>query len=265
MGFSVLMSIYHKENDQYLKECLQSLVDQTVLASEVIIVEDGPLNSRLTSVIDDFRCKLNIVSVRLDKNYGLATALNEGFNYCSYNIIARMDSDDVALPCRFEIQVKFMEANPDIAVSSGMIEEWNQDMSQCINIRKLPLAHTDLVQFAKSRSPISHPAAILNKKIILSCGGYPNIYPEDYFLWCSIINSGYKIENLDATLLKMRCGDDFISRRGIGFLKGEVSVFFALFNIGFISLSRLFYNVISRSILRLSPVFLRKIYYKYFR
>ncbi|MCF4975480.1 MULTISPECIES: glycosyltransferase [Pseudomonas] len=95
--FSVLMSVYAREKSQYLRECLASMVDQICPPTEIVVVEDGPISKELSDEIDVFREKLNIISVKLDANVGLSAALNEGLKHCRYELVARMDTDDVRL------------------------------------------------------------------------------------------------------------------------------------------------------------------------
>ena len=261
MSLSVLMSVYSKEKSEYLASCLQSLAEQTLKADEVVLVEDGPISSDLKAIIERFRESLNIVSVPLDCNVGLASALNEGLKHCSHDLVARMDTDDIALPDRFEKQVAFMLANPDIAASSGLIEEFN-DAGEVLSQRALPLEHDALVKFAKKRSPLSHPAVIFRKQAVLSVGGYPELYPEDYLLWVQLIQSGYKIANMPDVLVRMRTGDDFITRRGWRFLRGELRIYHYMYKTGFITLLAFINIVLMKSILRLSPGFIKIFLYK---
>lgn len=265
MNFSILMSVYNKERPSNLEECLVSLENQSLAADELILVQDGPIRSDLLIVIEKFRATLNIISVEIEENAGLANALNVGMNYCNFELIIRMDSDDVAFPDRFYKQVSFMSAYPDIAVSSGCIEEWDQNLSHKLSVRTLPLDHYSISRMAKSRSPISHPAAIFKKSAVLSVGGYPDMYPEDYPLWANLITEGYKCANLPDPLLKMRVGDALIERRGISFLKGEINIFLYLEKINFINKLELLVNIATRLIVRLSPLRLKKVLYKYFR
>jgi glycosyltransferase involved in cell wall biosynthesis len=258
---SVLMSVYFKEKSEYLDECLQSLTCQTLPAVEVVLVEDGEISLELHTVIDSYRDQLNIISVPLVKNVGLACALNEGLKNCSYDLVARMDTDDVAVTNRFEKQVAFMQANPEIAASSGFIEEFN-DSGEILSQRALPLTHDGLVGFAKKRSPLSHPAVIFRKDAVLAVGGYPELYPEDYLMWVKLIQAGYKIANVPDVLVKMRTGDDFIIRRGWKFLKGQLKVYHYMYKTDFINFLEFINIVISISVLRLSPGFIKKFLYK---
>lgn len=266
--FSVLLSVYHKERSAYLNCAFESIFDkQTKKPSQIVVVKDGPLTPDLDCAIEHWKKKLGdvVTVVTLARNVGLAQALNEGIKYCKYELVARMDTDDMAAPRRFEQQVCFMLSNPDVAVSSGCIEEWDQDFSVKLSERHVPLDHESIVQFSKKRSPMNHPAVIFRKSAVVEAGGYPTIYPEDYPLWGTMLTQGHKFANLPEVLLKMRVGNALLERRGKEFLKGEIEVFKHLYAVGLINSYELVRNIALRSLVRLSPVFVKVKLYKYFR
>ncbi|GHV72345.1 hypothetical protein AGMMS49928_29020 [Spirochaetia bacterium] len=128
MKFSVLLSVYKNEKPEYLNRALVSIWDdQTLKPDQIVLVEDGQLTSELDKVIDEWQQRLSDIFtvVNLPENVGLGAALNEGLKYCKHDLVARMDTDDVSLPDRFEKQIAFMNNNPQIAVSSAFIEEVN--------------------------------------------------------------------------------------------------------------------------------------------
>lgn len=268
LDFSVLLSIYKKELPAYLQTAMQSIWDdQIIKASQIVLVKDGPLTPELDIVINKWQEKLGkvLTIVSIEVNGGLAAALNKGLKYCKYELVARMDIDDIAVPERFEKQIAFMRNNPEVSVCSGLIEEWSEDFAYKISERRLPLTHQEIKEFAKRRSPISHPAAMFRKSAVLAVGGYPNIYPEDYPLWGKMLSAGYKFANLPDLLLKMRVGDALTERRGLQFLKGEIEIYRYLRDIGFINQFEFLFNCVSRGLVRLSPTWLKKIFYKYLR
>ena len=106
--FSCLMSVYAKEKPDYLLQSLQSIKDQSVSVTELVVVEDGPLTPDLYKVLDQFS-ELNLKRIKLQQNLGLGLALKEGVINCSHELIIRMDSDDVANSKRFETQLKFLQ------------------------------------------------------------------------------------------------------------------------------------------------------------
>ncbi|EAT13144.1 glycosyltransferase [Bermanella marisrubri] len=264
MNFSVLMSVYIKETSENLAECLDSLCRQSVKPNQVVLVEDGPISDSLHEIIEEYRQTLNIHSVTLEENQGLAKALNEGLKFCEYDLVARMDSDDISLPSRFEKQLDFMEQNPNIDASSGYIDEFDAS-GKVVSTRKLPILPGDVKIFAKKRSPLSHPATIFRKQAVLSVGGYPELYPEDYLLWVKMIINGSNLANIPEVLLKMRTDQAFITRRGYEFLKGEIKIYQYMRAEGFISYFEYCKIILIRSALRLSPNFLKVMFYKFAR
>lgn len=260
--FSVLMSIYSKENPNYFRDSLDSIVQQTIKPSEIILVEDGEIPTYLLEIINEYKENLKIKTIKLKSNMGLAFALNKGLTECSHEIIIRMDTDDISLPNRFIKQITFMEKNHDISVCSSWIEEMDSTMSKKLSTRVLPTKHEELRRFAKRRNPISHPACIFRKKDVLDAGGYPNIYPEDYPLWSIMIAKGYKLGNIPEVLVQMRTGSDFLKRRGFKFLKGQIQILNLQLKIKTITPVDYAINLCYLTILRLSPLFFKNILYK---
>lgn len=265
INFSVLMSVYKKEQASYLDECLRSLVCQSLPPSEVILVEDGPIPEDLNDIIDKYLRILPMKIVRIEKNGGLAAALNVGLKHCSNELIIRMDTDDVSLPYRFERQVEYMLSHPNIDVSSAWIEERDEKMADVLFMKKLPLGHDDILKFSKKRNPISHPVSIFKKSAVMSVGGYPDIFPEDYALWSLMLVNKFRFSNIQETLLYMRTGPDFMRRRGFNFFKGEMRLLSYQKSIGFLSAYEFFISLLIKVVLRLSPLKFREFLYKFAR
>ncbi|TWI76904.1 glycosyltransferase involved in cell wall biosynthesis [Desulfobotulus alkaliphilus] len=267
MNFSVLMSVYAKERPEYLREALQSLADQTLKANEVVLVEDGPLGEGLKAVIEDFCEILNIKSVALTTNQGLAAALNEGLKHCNHELVARMDSDDISLPHRFEKQVPFMQENPHVIVMSGWIEEFDENMENVIFTRRVPQSHASIGQKFKSQNQINHVAVMFRKSNILGVGGYPAEIKkaQDYCLWAKLFVQNAIFHNLQEVLVRVRTGDAFFYRRGFEYLLNELQMLGYQRKIGFISDPTYILNILIRSVARLSPEFIKKLIYKYAR
>lgn len=216
MEFSVLMSVYIKEKPHYLKEALQSIFDQTVAPTEVVVVKDGALTDELEQVISFFQDRERALKVvPLPENIGLGKALQIGLQHCQYDLVARMDSDDICKSNRFEKQLEFMVHRPEIAVVGCWVEEFSRDKEQIESIRKLPLEHEKLLRFMKWRNPFNHMTVMFRKQEVERVGSYQSFYLlEDYYLWNRMANNGAHFANIGESLLWARGGYEMLQRRG---------------------------------------------------
>lgn len=265
LHFSVLLSLYHKESPDFLCQSLDSIFNQTLMPDEVVLVEDGPLTKELTKVVNAYcRKYLLLKIVPLEKNYGLGKALNEGLKHCSYELVARMDTDDIAKPTRFEKQLgKFVEY-PELDVCGSWIDEFEEDISQVLSVRKLPKEHENIVQYAKKRCPINHPVVMFRKSAILAAGGYQH-FPlfEDYYLWVRMMMNGAKFYNIQESLLFFRFSPEMFKRRGgWKYALNELRFQNRIRGMKFISYFEFIRNVFSRFFIRIIPNSYREIIYK---
>lgn len=225
MKFSVLMSLYYKENPDYLRQCFESLVAQTLQADEIVLVFDGPLSAELEQVVQNFVEILPLVIVRLAQNQGLGKALNYGLTQCRNDWVLRMDTDDICVPTRFEQQIAFLQAHPDTVVLGGQIAEFGQNVNEIISHRYVPTQHQEIVQFTKQRCPFNHMTVAYQKQVVLACGGYQDLQ-EDYYLWIKLIALGKPVANLAEVLVFARIGNGMIGRRrGVAQAKAEWRLF----------------------------------------
>ncbi len=263
--FTVLLSLYYKEDPQYLRQSLDSIFTQKLLADEVVLVKDGPLTEELNEIIVSYACRypfLKIVS--FSKNQGLGKALNEGLKHCSHDIVARMDTDDIAKPERFEKQLAVFKKHPDIDVVGAWIDEFENDISSVRSVRKLPEYQCDILTFAKRRNPINHPVAMFRKSAVLAAGGYQH-FPlfEDYYLWIRMLINGAKFYNIQESLLYFRFSPEMFKRRGgWKYAMNEFRFQWMMRKLHFISILEFIQNVFVRFLTRIVPNFLREIVYK---
>lgn len=263
--FSVLISVYYKESPVFLHQSLESIFQQTLLPTEVILIKDGPLTKELNEVIEEYATKyseLKIIS--LTQNQGLGKALNEGLRYCSYDLVARMDSDDVAKFDRFKRQIQIFQECPELDIVGAWIDEFEEDVSNVISTRKLPENHTDISVFAKKRNPINHPVVMFRKKSVLAAGGYRH-FPlfEDYYLWIRMLQNGARFYNIQESLLYFRFSPAMFKRRGgIKYVIYECRFQYMIRKIKFISSFQFAKNVLVRSMTRALPNFMRTVLYK---
>lgn len=215
--YSVLMSVYYKENPEYFREALDSIWSQTVPTNDFVLVCDGPLNDQLDSVINEMtreHSELNVV--RLEENVGLGNALNAGIRYCKNNLIARMDSDDISRSNRCERQVSAFIEDPELEIISGTVEEFSKSINHITGKRELPCSNEDIKQFSRKRNPFNHPAVMFRKDAVTAVGGYSEKFHlfEDYYLWVRMLMNNAKAANLMKPILYMRTPTDLYMRRG---------------------------------------------------
>lgn len=217
-NFAVLMSIYAGSNADHFRVSLTSIFEQTVLPKQLIIVKDGPVSNAVEKIILEFTQKYENIELKIisfPNNVGLGLALAQGVVESDYELIARMDSDDIAVKERFEIQLRMFEDNNDLDIIGGQLLEFSNQVTQVSGQRRVPLSHNEIVQFAKRRSPFNHPTVMFKKTSVISIGNYGDFRGfEDYDLWIRAINHGLHFENTDKQLIYMRVGDGLYARRG---------------------------------------------------
>ena len=265
MYFSVLMSVYWRENPEFFRQSLDSLFAQTLRAAQVVLVEDGPLTPELDAVVTEYKGRYpELDVVPLAQNGGLGRALNEGLKHCRYDLVARMDADDISKPFRFERQVEYMEKHLEVDLISSWIEEFEGDKDNVTGMRKVPETSEEIYEYCKGRCPVNHPTVMFRKKAVLAVDGYlTKFFPEDYFLWIRMLMNGSKFYNLQESLLYFRYSPETIRKRGgWKYAWGEVHIQKMIYELGFISLPLFIKNSAIRFVVRIMPQNLRAWFYR---
>lgn len=221
MKFSVLMSVYQKDDADYLLRAIQSVTtDQKLKPSQLVLVKDGPVSEkidrniqRMQSVLKDESIEFTVVPI--GENVGLAAALNTGLRHCRYEYVARMDSDDIALPKRFELEFAYITDHPELSVLGGGITEFEDDEKIPIRTRIVPQSHHEIAAMLKTRNAVNHVTVVFRKSDILKLGGYSEDFGklEDYKLWVDAVCAGFKLHNISDICVNVRVGAGFIERR----------------------------------------------------
>ncbi|MCI9542414.1 MAG: glycosyltransferase [Lachnospiraceae bacterium] len=215
-GYSILMSVYKKEQPGHLKESIQSILSQTLKTDNFVLVCDGKLTKELEQIIKEFQeNNPGIFSIlRLERNRGLGIALQEGLPYCKHELVARMDSDDIAKPCRCEKQIEIF-CTKQVDIVSGTIEEFNKVPGDRKIYKILPENQEEIIRYARTRNPFNHPAVMFRKTAVEAVNGYQPFYLlEDYYLWVRMLGNGARAYNIQENLLYMRVGEGMYNRRG---------------------------------------------------
>ena len=217
--YSVLMSVYKNDDPDFLKIALESIYDkQTHKPDEVVVVFDGPLKGQLYDVLNAFqKGREDVVKYYPQElNHGLGEALRIGSELCTGDYILRMDSDDISDARRFEKQIAYVEAHPEVDAVGSDIAEFNEDpTNEDMRTRICPARHEDIVRMCKKRNPMNHVTACIKRSALMKAGGYQTLLLlEDYLLWINMIVAGCKLANINESLVYVRVGNGFDGKRG---------------------------------------------------
>lgn len=200
---SIIMPTYN--NARYLSEAIDSILNQTFTDFEFIIVNDHSIDETAAILARYAYQDTRIHVIENNKNLGVARTLNRGIGIAQGEYIARMDSDDISLPDRFEKQVVFLDANPDVGVlgTQTLFIDENGQFCEQMTWEK-PATHNRLVWQLLSATPFCHPSIMMRACCLRKAGGYDPDYPnEDMQLWTRMVFST-KLANLGDTLLYYR-------------------------------------------------------------
>lgn len=269
-NYSVLMTVYCKEKPEYLEASLQSMMLQTIVTDDFVVVCDGPLTPELDKVLEQYVQQypgvFNII--RLPENVGIGAAANVGLHRCKNELVAKMDADDISVPQRCEKQLRMFERNHDLTVQGGFIEEFNDNPEKPFAVRCVPESNAEIRKFARRRQPFNNMTVMYRRSAVLAVGGYRNFRRnEDYDLYLRLLHHDFYAGNLPETLVKARVDAGAFSRRASwATLKGCAQSRWYAFRIGYSSLMDFLICVVGQFVVFASPVKLQHlIYQKLFR
>ncbi len=266
MEYSVLISVYYKEKAEYLIECLESMVHQTVQPSEIVIVKDGKLTAELEDVLTKYKTKYQRLFkfVCLEKNVGLGLALAEGIKNCSHELIARMDSDDISIPNRCELQLREFAKDSLLDVCGGYIKEFCDSKEKVVSIRKVPLVDSEIKEYQKRRDAVNHVTVMFKKSKVLESGNYQHaLLMEDSLLWTNMILHGATFKNIADYLVYVRTGADMFKRRGgLKYFKKYKNGRKIILQTGYISKWDYYYTLLVQLIFSILPNSVREFVYE---
>ena len=213
---SVLMSVYKNDIAQNVKTAVESIINQTFRPSQVVIVVDGPVPDETTKTLEELKELYSEVEIYpLEQNVGLGNALKEGMTHCGNEIVARMDSDDIAVEDRFEKQIKKFEEDSELSIVGSNIAEFIGDKDNVVSIRSVPEKHEDICKYLKKRCPFNHMTVMFKKSEVEKAGGYLHwFYNEDSYLWARMYLAGCKFANIPENLVYARINEATFQRRG---------------------------------------------------
>lgn len=223
---SVLMSVYSAESPHHLSDAMTSLQRQSVMPDEIILVQDGPLPEELSTMVHRWQGALSIRLLPISTNVGLARSLNHGLRAVTHPWVMRFDTDDLCVSTRVERQLSMISAEPSLGLIGGQIVEFDSDPLVGERVRRVPLAHDDIVKFSKRRNPFNHMTVCFRTDVALRVGGYPLIpFMEDYALWVAMLASGVRSANSPDVLVHARIGNGMLRRRaGLRYVRSEAQL-----------------------------------------
>jgi glycosyltransferase involved in cell wall biosynthesis len=262
--FSLLLSVYGGDRPDYLRRAFRSAVeDQTVRPDQVVIVRDGPVSDELADCLDALRasCPVPVTFVPLRENGGLGPALDQGLAASWFDVVARMDADDVAMPHRFEVELPLIQ-DADI-VGSGLLE-FVADTDNVVGQRVPPTGSRQIQRYARMHDPFNHPTVVYRRPAVLAAGGYGDLpRMEDYALFARMLGHGARAVNVAEPLIFYRVGTDAFKRRGgARLLRSELRLQREFRRRRFTSPAEYLRNVIVRGGYRLIPWWCRRAVYK---
>lgn len=227
--FSVITSIYKNDNPEFVRVALDSmLINQTVRPTEIVLVRDGLVPEVFDKLLNEYEARYPEVFniIRLNQNGGLGKALKLGVESAKYDIVARMDSDDICLPNRFELQLQYMETHPECDIIGGQMTEFIGEPSNIVGKRIVPESNEDIYNYMKGRCALNHVTVMFRKDSILKVGNYQDwFWNEDYYLWVRMMMNKCVFANLSDVLVNVRSGEDQYARRGgMKYFKSEEGI-----------------------------------------
>ncbi|WP_300903636.1 glycosyltransferase [uncultured Alistipes sp.] len=252
--FCVLMSVYRNDKPEELRLAVESVtVRQTLPPDEVVLVVDGPIAEPLKAEIDALQREIGTIRpVWLAENGGLGRALRIGMEQVAHELVARMDSDDISEPTRFEKQVRYLEQHPDIAVVGGQMTEFIGDPANVVAMRPVPLEAPAVRRYFRDRDPLNHVTVMLRRSAVLAAGNYqPWHLDEDTYLWGRLLERGYELANLPDVLVSARVGAEMYARRGgWRYFRSDVGILRWKYRHGLTGPGRFMYNYLVRFVVQ---------------
>lgn len=254
--FSIITSIYKNDKPEFVRIALDSmLVNQGVKPSEIVLVQDGPVPEKLSSLLLEYEMNYpTIMSViRLKQNEGLGNALMLGVEAAKNEIVARMDSDDICIPNRFEIQLAYLKAHPEVDIVGGQMTEFVDTPDNIVGRRKVPLSNDEIYDYMKSRCALNHVTVMFRRSVVLKIGNYQDwFWNEDYYLWVRMMMARCKFANVTEVLVNVRSGANQYARRGgRKYYESEKGIKKLMLDNGLINRTEYFINVAQRYIIQI--------------
>ena len=214
-NYSILTTLYKNDSVEYLRQSIDSMLTQTVMTNDYVIVADGPLTVELDAVLEEYAKEYDFFNiVRLSENGGLGVALREGLKHCKNDLVARLDADDLSMPTRCEKQLELFEKEKDLVIVGSDMYEFADDPNKITDLKKMPDTPEKIYKYGKRRNAFNHSSVMYRKSVIEEYGSYSTMRrSQDIELFSKILFAGCKCRNINEPLIKFRCGDTRVKRK----------------------------------------------------
>ena len=219
---ATILPVYKNDKVPYIKLSFDSILNQTYGNIHLYVGVDGPVGKDLKACLQEYEKDERISVEWFKENRGLAIVLNDLLDICfkaGYEYIARMDADDISMPNRIEKQMAFLQANPDIDVVGGAIEEIDENSNSRGKTIVYPEGPNECYEFFSRRNPHAHPAVLFRKSFFEKAGcKYRPEYRQnqDTMLWLDGMSKGTKHANLQDVVLRFRFTNSLFKKRRNG-------------------------------------------------
>lgn len=260
--YSVLMTVYLKDSPKELAQSINSMLTQTVLCDQFVLVKDGPVSDEVNNVIMSYKRRypglFTIAGFKVNK--GLGKALDAGLSLCKNDLVARMDSDDISLPTRCEKLLSLFNKNPGLSLAGTNIDEFYDDPQHIVSSRIVPSDYESICKFMRRRSPFNHPTVMFRKKDVIRCGGYGKMRrKQDLDLFARMLNNNCYALNIDESLLLFRSNEgNYKRRKSWEYCKSYIEVEYANFKRGYCSIIDLLIVTIGQLVMFAAPMSVMK-------
>ena len=254
-NFSVAMSVYKNDNPTDFALAIYSIYNQTCQPDEIVLVIDGPIPDTLRHKIDTIKNEISILRVvQFLENRGHAAARQGGLENARNELVAIMDSDDIAEPTRFERQLQILEENPELTVCGSIIHEFIGTPDHIVGTRAVPETDPEIKQYLKSRCPMNLQTVMYRKSKVMEVGGFIDWFcEEDYYLWVRLSLANHLFYNIQEPLVFVRVGKEMYQRRGgMRYFRSEAKLQKYMLEKDIITLPKYMYNVMIRFIVQVA-------------
>ena len=246
---------YKKTNAEYFDNAIKSIINQTVSADNIHLIQDGEVNELLTKIVTKYEKEYSNIKLIVLPKKGLPYALNQSIKQSDTEYYARMDADDIAVKNRFESQINYFQKNTDLEILGSWAYEFENDYkNESLYINKTPIENDQIERYIHYRNPLVHPSVMFKITVFDKIGYYnEKMYTDqDLELWGRALKNKINISNIDEPLLYLRIEGRLIRRSQFSAIKRQIKIRYSYntcsFKLNVLKLAAIILRVLPNSI-----------------